>query len=64
MAEKHKNKATVAKAQVMRDIAELVEEQHKAAEEENKGGKSPLPEHDTDIEEGGVDLQTASTQLK
>ena len=64
LAEKHRNKVEVAKAQVACDVVKLAEEQQKETEEAYEGEKSFSPEQETDTEQGGANPQTASTQLK
>jgi len=49
----HRKVEAMAKAQVVHDIAKLVKQQKTG--EECEGQKSPSPELETNIEQGGVD---------
>ena len=54
----------MAKAHAAHDAAKMAEQQQKTGQEEGEGQKSPSPEPEIDTEQGGVDPQTTSTQLK
>ena len=65
LAEKCIKEEAEAKAQVARNAMKLAEQQ-KIGGQEHEGQKSPSPriEAKTKIEQGGMDPQTTSTQLK
>lgn len=67
LAEKRRKEEVEDKAQEVCDVVKLAEQQ-KTGGEERGGQKSPSLETeleiDEPIEQGGVDLQTMSTQLK
>lgn len=64
LVEKRRNKAVASKVQEARDTTKAREEQQRAAKKDREGAKSPSPAQETDLEEGGADPQTTSTQLK
>lgn len=63
MAEKRRNEVETVKVQEAQDTMKIAAEQQQASEKERKGLKSPSPEQELEIEEGGMEPHTMSTYL-